>query len=767
MLSRFFIFVCLFIVMLSDLCAYAQKISTIIVRGTMKVETRAIKTILASKEGSEFDRDKVAEDIKAIYNLGFFSDVRVYMSENALIFDLVEKPSIVDIQFQGLSEISKDDFEDKLSTKLYTILNDSQITDDIRMIEKTYAEKGFYLAKVTYETVELNKNETVVVFTVEENGKVLVGDVFIHGNKYFSDSDLAENMVTRATTRSSVIGSSSLYQDAFVARDAEFLAFYYKDFGFAEVKVGTPIVELGVDRNYVEVSFQLEEGLQYWMGEVSFSGDLLYSKEELSESLELKNGDLFKFSKFRSDIDRLIDMYGDLGYAYVDVNPKTTFDKKNQRVNVNFVFTKGPKVYFGLMNVVGNTKTRDNVVRREMEIGDGDLYSRIGLRESKRGIEQLGFFESVQILQERDENDENKLNLNIKVKEKPTGQLQAAIGFNPGSENSSWFGQGTYKEENQSGKGWKTSITGKTDGDDNNSLDLSFRDPRVNDSYWSLGLGLGYSTSFDNSLGIDTVRTSKSANVTVGRKIIELIRGSVGVYFQNTTQDAGDQYLRDRFRLEGDLIGLRLALSRKDLDNFLDPTDGSSVVASHRIFGGFMGGDYEYMESDLTTTYYYPIFFSDTYKTNFKFNLSLSKLYSLNDKPIPFVRRYRLGGVNDLRGYNTNSITPKFAYLSTPFEDILGARSRVIQKGGDRQFLFQTEYFMPLIPQAGIKTVFFVDTGRVYDNGEDFELSDFSTNVGFGIRWITPIAPFRFEWAFPVDENGDLGSSRFIFNLGY
>lgn len=748
---------------------FSQTLQKITIKGNLKVEGDAINAILESKKGTKISNQAIANDIVAIFDLGFFSDVRVYKVEKGdaveLVFEVVEKASIVSIVFEGLEEVTEEDLEGKLSTKLYTILDESKISDDLRLIEKSYAEKGFFLTKATYEITNLNKNESMLTFRVQENGKVLVGNVFIHGNEYFTDSQLSEFMATRPTTRSSSLGSSSLYQEAFVARDVEFLGYYYRDSGFAEVKMGNAITEIGLDRNYVDVTFSLEEGTQYWLGDVEFSGDLLYSKEELFETLELKSGDLFRISRFRKDIDALIDKYGDLGYAYVDVNPKTKFDRKNNKVHIDFSITKGPKVYFGLMEVVGNTKTRDNVIRRELEIADGDLYSRVGLRESKRGVEQLGFFETVQILKERDSADENKLNLKIKIKEKPTGQLQAAIGYNPGgSSDASWFGQGSYKEANQSGKGWKTQLTAKTDGGDNYQFDLGFSDPRVNDSIWSLGLNLGYEQQENNSLGFEILEKRKSASVAVGRKIIEKIRGTIALSYKNVTQET-EEFLRELFRLEGDIIGLSFSVGRSDLDNSLDPTEGTSISGTHKFVGGVLGGGYKYMESLFNAAYYVPLSYTDTYKTHFKFTLKLGKLYPYEGEPVPLLERYKLGGANDLRGFPSGSITPRFAYLATPFSDV--APSTSIRKGGDRQLLFQAEYFMPLIPQAGIKALVFYDAGRVYDNEEEFDLSDLSQDIGFGIRWITPIAPFRFEWAFPYEEGGDLGKGKLVFSIGY
>ena len=270
---------------------------------TKKVESSAIKSILKTRIGKQLSAENVADDITSIFELGFFADIRVFKETTtggvSLIFEVLEKPSIVEIVYEGFEEVTEDDLKDKLTTRLYTILDESILSADLRIIEKSYAEQGFFLAKANYTVEKVSDVEAKVIFSVQENGKLLVGDVFIKGNKYFSDADLAANMATRPTTRSSVLGSSSLYQDPFVKRDVEFLSYYYQDFGFAEVKVGTALSEIGIDRKFVDVSFTIEEGTQYWLGDVSFAGDLLYEENELLEALSLKSGDLFKISKFR------------------------------------------------------------------------------------------------------------------------------------------------------------------------------------------------------------------------------------------------------------------------------------------------------------------------------------------------------------------------------------------------------------------------------------------------------------------------------------
>jgi outer membrane protein insertion porin family len=743
------------------------------VRGNAKVESDAILTMLKSRKGDALDPQKVKDDIRTLHELGYFSDIRIFKVDVAggvaLVVQVAEKPSITKISFEGNEEITEETINEKLTTKLYTIVNEATITQDVRMIEKQYAEKGYYLARVTYTLTKKGPAEVELVFHVDEGGKVQVGDVHILGNQFYTDVDIingAPGLASRPFTRSSAFGSSSLYQDDFVKRDLEYMSYIYRDQGFAEVKVAKPFQTLDADRSFVRLTFQLEEGLQYDVGSIDVSGDLLFPKEELLEAMQLKPGELFRYSRFTRDIEMLVDKYGDLGYAYADVNPKTRFDREKRLVHIDYEITKGDKVYFGKMTIIGNTKTRDNVIRREFEIADSELYSGTGLSNTKANINRLGYFEEVQIIKERDEQQQNLLHLNVKVKEKPTGQLQAAIGFTPsssGSEGSQWFGQGRYDEKNQSGKGWNTNVTGKWNGEDNYSLDAGFSDPRLNDSHWSAGVSAFYSNERRRALDdVSVTEVRKGGSVFVGRKIIELIRARLTYRLQKIERDS-DGYLLPRFSEEGISSSAIVSLIRNDVDNYIDPTSGSEVTISQNFTGGpILRGDNQYMESRLDATAYLPIDFSETYRTYFKLHGVLAYIYPMGDEPVPFYERYRLGGYNDLRGFDYLDIGPRFSLLRAP-----GGSRSTINKGGDKMMYYQLEYFMPLIPEAGIKALLFGDIGRVYDDDEAITWSGLSKDVGFGFRWITPIAPFRFEWAYPIDEQGRLGDMEIIFYIGY
>lgn len=751
--------------------ATGQTIEDVVVRGNAKVESDAILTILKTQKGQKLDKDNIRADINALYNLGFFSDIRFYQTPVAggvrITVEVKEKPAIMEIAFEGLKELSESDFKDKLETKQFTILNESSITRDLRLIEKTYLEKGYNLAKASYRVDKQDgkDHEVKLTFVVDEGGKVRVGSLDIVGNTYFTDAKIIDKFISKPVTRTSAFSTpGSVYHEDFVKRDLEVMSYLYKDEGFAEVKVARPSVIMDTSREFVRVTFEVEEGIQYNVGGIEYSGDLLFTEAEFNEKMRLKPGELFRFSNFRKDVETIVDMYGDKGYAFVDVNPVHRFDREKKLVFLDYQITKGEKVYFGEMTIVGNTKTRDNVIRRELDVADGELYSHTRLASSKRNIERLGFFEEVQSIRRRDEKDPSLLHYKFKVKEKPTGQLQASVGFSPGntSNESSWFGQGRYSEENQSGRGWKTGVSARWNGGKTYDLDIDFNNPRVDDSRWSLG----FNTFLRNEVrepaeGIEVTERRVGGSVTVGRRIIELIHGSITYRWAKISQSS-NSFVLERFKDEGIASTLIFGLSRDSTNNYLDPSEGMRSRISQAVTGGpLLGGTRQFLETTVAQTFFFPVDFTDTYRTYFRLHGEFGLLTPYGDRQIPFYERYRLGGYNDLRGYGFDDIGPRFYVWQAP-GDVL----RDVNKGGNKQLYFQAEYFFPIIPEANIKGLFFTDIGRVYDDNEPITLKGFKRDFGFGFRWITPIAPFRFEWAYPY-ENGEVGDMEFVFSIGY
>lgn len=743
--------------------------------GNKKVESEAILNQVGSKVGATLDPFQIREDIKAIYALGFFDTISALRKDVdggiEVTFEVQEKGAIASIAFEGLEEFDDEDLRDKLTTKLYTILNESDLDTDARMIEQEYLSKGYYLVRVESRVDTLDSGELRVTFVVEEQKKIQVSEVFILGNKALSDGQILPFLATKSYTRSTALGGSAIFQRDFINRDVEFMAFLYKDRGYAKVQVGKPVVKMDADRAFVRVTFSVEEGKKYNVGSIRFKGDLILSETELLEKLKLKPGELFKHSFFVRDIEGLVELYGDEGYAYADPSPQTSFDDDKQTVDIVFDISKGEKVYFGEITITGNEKTRDNVIRREFDISDSALYSGSGLSKTKANIARLGFFEDVQVLRERAGGATDLLNIEVKVQEKPTGQLQAAFGFTPTSAagNSGVFGQGRYDEKNQSGKGWATNFTFRWAAD-SQSVEAGFSDPKVNDSPWSLGLRGFYKTE-DRRIASDIFVVDKriGGSVTVGRRIIEFLRGSLTYRIQRITQESDDlsataSATQRRYLREGLSSSLIARLRYNDTNDFIEPSEGFDASIIQELTGGPLGGDFDYLETSLEASFYYPIDFSDTFRTHFRLHGLLANIYPLGEgsnNRVPYTERYRMGGIFDLRGYDNFSIGPKSSIMTAPFD------SDDVNDGGDKKLLFQLEYFVPLIPEAGIKAVLFADTGRPFNDDQQLSFDDFKSDVGFGFRWKTPIAPFRFEFAYPVEEDGDLGDMNVIFFIGY
>lgn len=763
-----FVFLLMTFMVATGVYAAGETIDEIVVRGNGRVESDAIVTILKSKVGDKLSDATVRDDMKTLFDLGYFSDLRFFKKAHGagvtVVIQVVEKPAITSISFEGMKEVKEEDLKDKLETKLYTIVNEGKISSDLRVIEKQYADKGFYLSRVSYVLEKTGTNDVGLKYVVDEGHMVQVGDVVINGNKFFSDEELIQKMASQPFTRSSAYGSSSLYKDDFVKNDLGLLSFIYKDNGFAKVQVAKPNQVMDPDRNFVRITYKVEEGLQYNIGTLDVSGDLLFTKEELFKSMKLKPGALFKYSYFTKDIEMITDKYGDLGYAYADVNPIVTFDDEKKLANINYEITKGEKIYFGDMTIIGNTKTRDNVMRREFQVADSELYHGTGLNKTKKEMNRLGFFEDVQIIKERNSSDETVLDLKYKVKEKPTGQLQASVGYTPpqGGAASGFFGQGAYDEQNQSGYGYKDSVKVKTDGNKNYSLELAFTNPRVNDSLWSAGTTATYSNTLEERItGVNVEEKRIGGTVFVGRKIIEEISGRITYQLQKVSQSSAS-YLPDKWILKGLQSSMIFSLGRYDTDNNISPTEGSEVTLRQKITGGpILRGNYQFMETSLDAAYYYPIDFGDSFRTNIRLFGNISYIYPYLGEPVPFIERYKLGGYNDMRGYEFDRLGPKFYALRAPGDEPLQ-----YVRGGDKKMYYQFEYFVPLIQEAGIKALVFTDIGRVYDEPEAISFSNMDKDVGFGFRWQTPIAPFRFEWAYPIVD-GKLGESKMIFSIGF
>ncbi|HEY2745548.1 MAG TPA: outer membrane protein assembly factor BamA, partial [Polyangia bacterium] len=388
-------------------------------KGNHKAEDDALRVAIKSQPGEKLSSEQLRDDIRAIWRLNFFEDVQVEAQESGgkidLTFIVREKPLIRKIYVSGAHEVGLDKINEVLDVKKDTIIDPAKVKRNVEKIKDLYVEKGFYLAEVGSDIQRKDENHVDIYFNVDEHAKVEVRSIKFLGNEHISDSELKSAMGTQEGGWLSFLTSSGTYREDAFDRDLLLITAFYYDRGYINVKLGKPEIELSGDKEFLYITIPVEEGEQYKIGKIDFHGDLLQAKEDYFKRMGVHAGEWFNRSKLGKDIQNLNDIYKDAGYAYVNIMPQTAIDAVQRTVDVVFEVQKGQQVYFGRINIRGNTKTRDKVIRREMRVYEGELYNQTRLDRSKRLVQALGYFEKVELSTKTSDTDPNRMDVNIEV----------------------------------------------------------------------------------------------------------------------------------------------------------------------------------------------------------------------------------------------------------------------------------------------------------------------------------------------------------------
>lgn len=743
--------------------AYAEPIGTITIRGQQKIEESAIRSKILTKTGDNYTSDSVKTDVKELFKTGFFNNVIVERDVSAgkinLIFTVVEKPIISEIVFDGNSEADDDEMKETSALKPYEILNMQKVREAVEKLEKLYEDKGYFLARVTYE-VQNQKDGTVkLVFKVVENEKVRVAKIRFLGNKQISSTRLKAAMATQeGGFFSFVSGSGSYKQDAF-DRDIQALYYlvYYNE-GYIQAKIDRPQVSVTPDKRHIYITIRVEEGEKFNVGEVGFAGDLLFKDSELFDAITLKRSELFVYSVMQKDLSTLQAKYGDLGYAYANVIPRTRIREKDRLVDITFEIDKGNKVYLGRINVKGNSRTRDKVVRREMRIVEGELYNETRRRESLENIKRLGYFEEVVFNTKAPAGQPDIMDIDVVVKERNTGVIQLGAGY---SNYGGFLLNGQINQINLFGKGQRLGLS--IDYSKAQSVfNLSFTEPYFRDSEYSVG-GDIYVQKRNNEEA-EYKQDRRGVGFRVGHPLAPYLDGTVGYKIDKTKltlTEGGDPDLYPVDTANGITSAMTFSIAYDKRDDRFAPTDGMYHSAGIEVAG--LGGDLNYTKGTLTSRYYKKLFWDVVWRNN----LSYGIISSNDSKDVPFNQLYLLGGANNLRGYNWFSVgKKKYSKVADgQYPNDTTGKLAFRPFGGTQQLFYNLEFQFPLIEEAGVKGVVFYDIGYADDS---LNLSDFRSDVGFGFRWFSPIGPLRFEWGFPFQRDKVYGERavNFEFAIG-
>jgi outer membrane protein insertion porin family len=737
-------------------------VTKISVIGTKKIEPDAIRAKLKTKVGEVINADTIRADVQSIFDMGYFYNIEVLRDKvpagNELTYKVFEKPSITQVIYKGNDKLEKDDLQDASGIKQYTILDQNKLHEAVNKMTKLYEDKGFFLARITYKVEDVKPGEEVkVTFDIKENDKVKVKKITFLGNHALSDITLKGVMQTQEGGFFSFISGSGAYKQDVFDRDVQVLSYRYFNEGYVQVKVDRPQVYVTPDKRSIYITVRIEEGDQFSVGKVDFSGDLLFSKDELFESTEIQKSGIFVYETLQKDLKSLQFKYGDLGYAFANIIPRTSFREKEKLIDIVFEVEKGQKVYFGKIGVTGNSKTRDKVVRRELKIREGELYNETRKRKSEENVKRLGYFSDVIFNTSTNPDAPTILNVDIQVKERSTGTIQVGAGY---STIGGFLFQGQISQTNLFGRGQTIALGVNVNGI-GSTYNLGFTEPYFRDSLWSLGFD-GYKTT---RLLSQYEERKGGGDVRVGHPIADYLNGYLTYKLENTEialSPYSDPTVYDPALVSGLSSSVAASIVYDQRNDRWAPTNGYFASASVEQAG--FGGVKVFTKGLANVRAYKQIFWGLTFRNNLNYGL----IASPPDRNVPFNELFLLGGANSMRGFSWFTVGKRKAVSCCQANPGGGPPvplpiATLQPYGGTQEFFYQTEIEFNLVAEAQIKGVLFYDLGEA----EDSILAELlRQDLGFGFRWFSPIGPLRFEWGFPVNKHSDENFSNFEFSIG-
>lgn len=728
-------------------------IGSIKIEGNKRIQKEAILNKVGMKQGSPFRRSALGDDIREIYSMGYFEDVKIEADETAqgevdLKIVLKERPSIKEIQVEGNKVFSTDEILDALTTKSFSVASPEKIREDIGKLQKMYEKKGYYQPNIEYELKELSRNEAKLIFKINEGSKSYLTDIVLEGAKKLPQKDLKKIMTVKEKSWTWFLDESGTFTREDLEQNRARLIAYYLNNGFINVQVGAPSIQ--IDKDKVKVTYNIREGNRYQVRKVNVEGDLLLPADKMVGSLKTKPRTWFNRQEIGEDIQALTRMYNNAGYAYADVEPIQKVNDAHEFVDMDFKINKGERVTIERVDIRGNERTREKVIRRSLAIGEGDLYNADLLEATKKSLEAMDFFEAVKLKTSPGTRPET-MNLSVEVMEKKTGSLSAGIGY---SSQDGAMGNVDLKERNLFGLGIVANVRGNLSGRRNSyegsltypwmfDIPLSgsirgYKQQQKEERYFreSDGFGLNFGYPIYGFWGLSAGISRDSSKLSGFERIFA--RSIVNYYSKYGTR--AEKYINISEN------AVSVALSRDTRRGSPIPFAGSKIAFGSRISG--FGGDVEFSRYYSEAVYYQSLF----WKAVAKAQINGSMLIESGGSPIPFDRRILLGGIQSIRGYQNGEIGPR-----DKFGNLMG---------GDRALYANVECFFPLLEKLNLNGVVFFDVGNAWNVDDTKFMSEVKAGAGIGVRWISPMGPLRIEYGWKINPQKGEAPGAFAFAMG-
>jgi outer membrane protein insertion porin family len=721
------------------------------VRGATRVTPDAIRKVMSTQVGQELDLEKVRQDVKAIYKMGYFRDVTFDTEEvpggYRLTVIVSEKPIVGAVLIEGNKDVDTADLRAALTVKERSLYQEEKVKESTNKLKEVCQNKGFIDASVEAAVAEESDGVLRVTFRVTEGPKLKIERILITGNEYFTTKAILKTMDTSEKGIFSFITDSGTFKKDVIENDIRKIEALYQNSGFMDSKVSEPMVERG--KKGLILTIRIFEGRQYRVGEIRFSGESGIREDTLRKTVRLTSGGLFDREALLSDLLALTTLVNDEGYAQALVSPGVEKRKEYPVADVTYRFVRGTKFHFGKVEISGNTKTLDRVVRRNLDVADGQTYTATGLKTSKENLTRSSYFKDVKI-STAPSTVPGVMDAKVEVQEGPTGTLSGGLGY---SSVDKIFGVIQLTENNLFGRGWKLSLNSQF-GARRTTFSIDFRDPNFLDTDYSTLIGI-YKTKVKYT---DFEKDAKGGRVGLGYNFTRFVNGSVFLR-ADETKILPLSGVPPSWTVQQEIVkGLQKTRSigfnvtRNTTDRYIDPSRGGYQSVSVEYAGGpLLGGDTDFVKYFLNAKWFYPV----TATTTFSWNALWGHVIpTVGGEEVPLFERFFLGGPYSIRGFKSRSLSPADPNTGELI-------------GGNKELVLNLEYLFPLVNEINFKGLVFFDAGNAWAQGSwPFNDQGVWAAYGVGVRWYSPMGPLRFEVGWNLDRPEGQSKRVMEFTIG-
>jgi len=728
------------------------------IEGIQRTEAGTVFSYLPVKVGDTMTDDKATQAVKSLFATGFFKDVRIEIEGGVLVVVLEERPAIASVEFTGLKQFEKDQIKKGLTEVGLAesrIFDRSLVEKAEQELKRQYLSRGYYAVTVTTTITPLERNRVGINFAVVEGEVAKIKQINIVGAHAFKEKALTELFVLRTPGLMTWYTKNDQYSKQKLAGDLETLRSYYLNRGYLEFNIESTQVSISPDKQDIYITVNITEGEPYSVSSVSLAGNLLVPEAELQKLILLKPGETFSREKLTETTKKIGERLGNEGFAFANVNAAPELDKEKRQVAFTIFIDPGRRVYVRNINISGNTRSRDEVIRREFRQMESSWYDGDKINKSRTRVDRLGYFEDVTVETPAVPGTTDQVDVNLNVKEKPTGNVMIGAGF---SSTEGLVLSGSLQQQNLFGSGKHIGIAINT-SKINTVESFSYTDP-----YYTIdGIGRGFDIyhrkTDTSSLGVVGSYDSKSfgGGVRYSVPVAEDDNVSFGLSADATTLSVASSsplqfqdYVRDFGASNTTLLGT-VGWAKETIDSRLYPTKGGIS----RIVGeiGLPGGTLHYYRGTFQRQQFIPMFSRDyTLALNGEFGFA----NGYGGKPLPFFKNFYAGGIGSVRGYDSSSLGPIDAATST-------------RLGGTRRLVGNAEFLLPMPGMGQDKSVrlgLFFDGGQVWAQGSKMSLGDLRYSSGVSLLWSSPLGPLKFSFGVPLNKKPEDRIQRLQFQMG-